>query len=90
MLTHAVSNVANITATLKAAAHSLMVMLDIKNIFFMVPLKEEDKEKFPFIWKGIHFTFSRLPQRYKYSPKIFHATLAELLQRDSLAQDVKL
>lgn len=67
-----------------------MVVLDIKNMFFMVPLKEENKEKFPFTWEGIQYTFSRLPQRYKYSPIIVHAALAELLQRDSLPQDVKL
>lgn len=48
MLTAAVPNIANLSATLKAAAHPLMVVLDIKNMFFMVPLKEEDKEKLPF------------------------------------------
>ncbi|KAF1467685.1 Transposon Tf2-9 polyprotein, partial [Megadyptes antipodes antipodes] len=61
--------------------------LDVKVMFFMGPLKEEDKEKFAFTWKGIQYTFNRLPQGYKHSPTIAHAALAELLQMVSLPQD---
>ncbi|KFM08935.1 hypothetical protein AS27_14727, partial [Aptenodytes forsteri] len=64
--------------------------LDVKVMFFMVPLKEEDKEKFAFTWEGIQYTFNRLPQGYKHSPTTAHAALAELLQTVSLPQDVKL
>ncbi|KAF1463968.1 Transposon Tf2-9 polyprotein, partial [Spheniscus demersus] len=58
--------------------------LDVKVMFFMGPLKEEDKEKFAFTWEGIQYTFNRLPQGYKHSPTIAHAALAELLQTVSL------
>ncbi|KAF1407180.1 Retrovirus-related Pol polyprotein from transposon 17.6, partial [Spheniscus mendiculus] len=64
--------------------------LDVKDMFFMVPLKEEDKEKFGFTWEGVQYTFNRLPQGYKHSPTIAHAALAELLQTVSLPQEVKL
>ncbi|KAF1669760.1 Transposon Tf2-6 polyprotein, partial [Pygoscelis papua] len=64
--------------------------LDVKDMFFMVPLKEEDKEKFAFTWEGVQYTFNRLPQGYKHSPTIAHAALAELLQTVSLPQEVKL
>ncbi|KAK4819549.1 hypothetical protein QYF61_007060 [Mycteria americana] len=79
-LTAAVPNIANLTATLQAAAHPWMAALDIKDMFFMVPLKEEDKEKFAFTWEGIQYTFNRLPQGYQHSPTIAQAVLAELLQ----------
>ncbi|NXA44331.1 TF29 protein, partial [Eudromia elegans] len=64
--------------------------LDIKDMFFMVPLQDKDKEKFAFTWEGIQYTFNRLPQGYKHSPTIAHAALAELLQKVSLPPDVKL
>ncbi|KAF1560706.1 UNVERIFIED_CONTAM: Transposon Tf2-9 polyprotein, partial [Eudyptes pachyrhynchus] len=64
--------------------------LDVKDMFFMVPLKEEDREKFAFTWEGVQYTFNRLPQGYKHSPTIAHATLAELLQTVSFPQEVKL
>ncbi|KFV91716.1 hypothetical protein N327_02237, partial [Fulmarus glacialis] len=65
-------------------------VLDVRDMFFMVPLQEEDKEKFAFTWKGIQYTFNRLPQGYKHSPMIAHAALAQLLQTISLPQGVKL
>ncbi|KAK4811127.1 hypothetical protein QYF61_019758 [Mycteria americana] len=89
-LTAAVPNIANLTATLQIAAPPWMTALDVKDMFFMVPLKEEDKEKFAFTWEGIQYTFNRLPQGYKHSPTIAHAALAELLQTVSLPQEVKL
>ncbi|KFQ68585.1 hypothetical protein N335_04301, partial [Phaethon lepturus] len=64
--------------------------LDIKDMFFMVPLQEKVKYKFAFTWEGIQYAFNRLPQGYKHSPTIAHAALAELLQTLSLPQDVKL
>ena len=67
-----------------------MAVLDVRDMFFMVPLQEEDKEKFAFTWEGIQYTFNRLLQGYKHSPMIAHAALAELLQTVSLPQDVKL
>ncbi|KAK4806990.1 hypothetical protein QYF61_000319 [Mycteria americana] len=82
-LTAAVPNIANLTATLQAAAHPWMAALDVKDM-------EEDKEKFAFTWEGIQYTFNRLPQGYKHSPTIAHAALAELLQTVSLPREVKL
>ena len=89
-LTAAVPNIAALTATLQAAAHPWMAVLDVKDMFFMVPLREKDREKFAFTWEGIQYTFNRLPQGYKHSPTIAHAALAELLQTVSLPADVKL
>ncbi|NXA44306.1 POLY protein, partial [Eudromia elegans] len=64
--------------------------LDVKDMFLMVPLQEQDRKTFAFTWDGIQYTFNRLPQGYKHSPTIAHAALAELLQKVSLPQDVRL
>ncbi|KFQ41576.1 hypothetical protein N333_04379, partial [Nestor notabilis] len=53
--------------------------LDVKDMFFMIPLLEQDKAQFAFTWKGIQYTFNRLPQGYKHSPTIAHNALAKVL-----------
>ena len=53
--------------------------LDVKDMFFMTPLRDEDKPQFAFTWEGIQYTFNRLPQGYKHSPTIAHNALAKLL-----------
>ena len=76
--------IATLTATLQPAAHPRTAVLDVKDMFFMVPLQEKDKEKSAFTWKGIQDTFNRLPQGYKHSPTIAHAALAKFLRSHSL------
>ncbi|KFV44251.1 hypothetical protein N341_11433, partial [Tyto alba] len=53
--------------------------LDVKDMDFMIPLRNEDKPQFAFTWEGIEYTFNRLPQGYKHSPTIAHNALAKLL-----------
>ncbi|KFO91729.1 hypothetical protein N320_00818, partial [Buceros rhinoceros silvestris] len=53
--------------------------LDVKDMFFMIPLREEDEPQFAFTWEGIQYTFNRLPQGYKHSHTIAHNALATLL-----------
>lgn len=48
----AVPNIASLTGTLQAAAHKWMPVLDVKDMFFMAPLQEEEKHKFAFTWEG--------------------------------------
>ena len=56
-----------------------MATLDIKDMFVMIPLREQDKDQFAFTWKGIQYTFNRLPQGYKHSPTIAHNALVKIL-----------
>ncbi|KFW92388.1 hypothetical protein N336_03296, partial [Phalacrocorax carbo] len=53
--------------------------IDVKVMFFVVPLRDEDKAQFVFTWKRIKYTFSRLPQEYKHSPAVVHNVLAKIL-----------
>lgn len=82
-LTAAVPIIANLTATLQAAAHKWMAVLNTKDMIFMVPLQEQDKPHFAFTWEGVQYTFNRLPQGYKRSPTIAHGALVELLQQET-------
>ncbi|KFQ72784.1 hypothetical protein N337_12844, partial [Phoenicopterus ruber ruber] len=52
---------------------------DVKDMFSMIPLREEDKFQFAFTWERTQHTFNRLPQGYKHSPTIARNALAALL-----------
>ncbi|NXH46543.1 TF29 protein, partial [Dicaeum eximium] len=65
-------------------------VLDIKDMFFMVPIQEEDKPKFAFTWEGTQYTFNCLPQGYKHLPTIVHNALAEVLQQIKIQEGVKI
>lgn len=66
-----------------------MAVVDAKDVFFTVPLQEEDKEKFAFTWEGTEYAVKRFPQGYKRSPPLARAALAELLQTVPLPEGVK-
>ncbi|KFU88674.1 hypothetical protein M959_02911, partial [Chaetura pelagica] len=53
--------------------------IDVKDMFFMVPLQKADRDRFAFTWEGIKYTFTRLPQGYCHSSTIAHYTLAQEL-----------
>ncbi|NWW91721.1 TF29 protein, partial [Rhynochetos jubatus] len=55
--------------------------IDVKDMFFTVPLQEKDRDCFSFAWEGQQHTFTCLPQDYKHSPTLAHHALAlELAQ----------
>ena len=78
-LTAAVPNISPVVAAIQVAAYLWMAALDVKDMFPMIPLRDEDKPQFAFTWEGIQYAFNRLPQGYKHFPTIAHNTLAKLL-----------
>lgn len=58
-----------------------MATIDVKDMFFMIPLQREDRDHFAFTWEGQQFTFTRLPQGYKHSPTLAHHALAQELEK---------
>lgn len=74
-LTAAVPSIADVTTQLNAASFPWMAVIDVKDMFFMIPLCEADRERFAFTWQGLQHTFTRLPQGFKHSPTIAHAML---------------
>ncbi|NXT30484.1 POK11 protein, partial [Syrrhaptes paradoxus] len=62
--------------------------IDVKDMFFMVPLQPEDRDRFAFTWEGQQFTFTRLPQGYKHSPTLAHHALAQELEKIPKPEDI--
>ncbi|NXA98904.1 POK8 protein, partial [Melanocharis versteri] len=63
--------------------------IDVKDMFFMVPLQPEDQDQFAFTWGGQQYTFTRLPQGYKHSPTLAHHALAKELEKIPVQKGVK-
>ncbi|MCQ4078550.1 hypothetical protein FK519_27625, partial [Klebsiella pneumoniae] len=80
-LTAAVPNLAELVTIIQEKAHPIMATIDVKDMFFMVPLQPEDRDRFAFTWEGQQYTFTRLPQGYKHSPTLAHHALAQELEK---------
>ncbi|KAK4806128.1 hypothetical protein QYF61_005500, partial [Mycteria americana] len=78
-LTAAVPNIAELVSTIQEQSHNILATIDVKDMFFMVPLQENDRGRFAFTWDGIQYTFTHLPQGYKHSPTLAHHALAQAL-----------
>lgn len=76
-LTAAVPNLAELITLIQEKAHSIMATIDVKDMFFMIPLQPEDMDRFAFTWEGQQYTFTRLPQGYKHSPTLAHHASAQ-------------
>ncbi|KFP58775.1 hypothetical protein N323_02251, partial [Cathartes aura] len=63
--------------------------IDVKDIFFMVPLQEADRDRFAFTWEGVQFTFTCLYQGHRHSPTIAHYAVAQELARVTPEKGVK-
>ncbi|KFQ25441.1 hypothetical protein N332_01444, partial [Mesitornis unicolor] len=55
--------------------------IDIANAFFSIPLAAEYRLQFAFTWKGIQYTWNRLPQGWKHSPTICHGLIQTALEK---------
>ncbi|GAB0210190.1 hypothetical protein GRJ2_003484800 [Grus japonensis] len=54
---------------------------DIANAFFSIPLAAECRPHFAFTWRGIQYTWNRLPQGWKHSPTICHGLIQTALEK---------
>lgn len=89
-LTAAVPNLSELIAAIQEQAHPIMASIDVKDMFFMVPLHPDDQLRFAFTWEGQQYTFTRLPQGYKHSPTLAHHALAQELEQIPLEEGVKI
>ncbi|NXF28480.1 POL3 protein, partial [Rhodinocichla rosea] len=55
--------------------------IDIANAFFSVPLAAECRPQFAFTWRGVQYTWNRLPQGWKHSPTICHGLIQTALEQ---------
>lgn len=45
--------------------------VDLKNAYYSVPVRSEDRDFLRFLWKGESYRFTCLPQGYKDAPRLF-------------------
>ncbi|GAB0210041.1 hypothetical protein GRJ2_003469900 [Grus japonensis] len=55
--------------------------MDIANAFFSIPLAAECRPQFVFTWRGVQYTWNRLPQGWKHSPTICHGLIQSALEK---------
>ncbi|GAB0208578.1 macrophage immunometabolism regulator [Grus japonensis] len=54
---------------------------DIAYAFFLIPLAVEYRPEFAFTWRGVQYTWNRLPQGWKHSPTICHGLIQTALEQ---------
>ena len=45
-------NIAELISTIQEHTHSILATIDVKDMFFMVPVQPEDQTRFAFTWEG--------------------------------------
>ncbi|NWS46457.1 POL5 protein, partial [Probosciger aterrimus] len=55
--------------------------IDIASAFFSIPLAAECRSQFAFTWRGVQYTWNRLPQGWKHSPTICHGLIQTALEQ---------
>ncbi|GAB0207896.1 hypothetical protein GRJ2_003255300 [Grus japonensis] len=62
---------------------------DITNVFFSIPLAAECRPQFAFPWRGIQYTWNRLPQGWKHSPTICHGVIQTALEQSEAPEHLQ-
>ncbi|PKU30992.1 hypothetical protein llap_18705 [Limosa lapponica baueri] len=55
--------------------------IDTVNAFFSIPLAAECRPQFAFTWRGVQYTWNRLPQGWKHSSTICHGLIQTALEK---------
>ncbi|NWW23522.1 POL3 protein, partial [Falcunculus frontatus] len=55
--------------------------IEIANAFFSIPLAPECRPQFAFTWRGVQYTWNRLPQGWKHSRTICHGLIQTALEK---------
>ncbi|GAB0206883.1 hypothetical protein GRJ2_003153900 [Grus japonensis] len=77
----AVPDMLELQYELESKAAKWYATIDIANAFFSIPLAAEYRPQFAFPWRGIQYTWNRLPQGWKHSPTISHGLIQSALEQ---------
>ncbi|GAB0207951.1 hypothetical protein GRJ2_003260800 [Grus japonensis] len=77
----AVPDMLELQYELESKAAKWYATMDIANAFFSIPLVTECRPQFAFTWRGIQYTWNRLPQGWKHSPTICHGLIQTALEK---------
>ncbi|GAB0202683.1 hypothetical protein GRJ2_002733900 [Grus japonensis] len=64
---------------LESKAAKWYATIDRAHAFFSIPLAAEYRPQFAFTWRGVQYTWNRLPQGWKHSPTICHGLIQAAL-----------
>ncbi|GAB0209136.1 hypothetical protein GRJ2_003379300 [Grus japonensis] len=77
----AVPDMLELQYELESKAAKWYATMDIANAFFLIPLAAECRPQFAFTWRGVQYTWNRLPQGWKHSPTICHGVIQTALEK---------
>ncbi|GAB0190167.1 hypothetical protein GRJ2_001482000 [Grus japonensis] len=77
----AVPDMLELQYELESKAAKWYATIDIANAFFSIPLAAECRPQFAFTWRGVQYTWNRLPQGWKHSPTICHGLIQTALEK---------
>ncbi|RMC12135.1 hypothetical protein DUI87_11270 [Hirundo rustica rustica] len=80
-LSAAVPDMLELQYKLESKAAKWYATIDIANAFFSIPLAAECRPQFAFTWRGVQYTWNRLPQGWKHSPTICHGLIQAALEK---------
>ncbi|RMC11058.1 hypothetical protein DUI87_12250 [Hirundo rustica rustica] len=80
-LSAAVPDMLELQYELESKAAKWYATIDIANAFFSIPLAAECRPQFAFTWRGVQYTWNRLPQGWKHSPTICHRLIQTALEK---------
>ncbi|RMC19114.1 hypothetical protein DUI87_03718 [Hirundo rustica rustica] len=80
-LSAAVPDMLELHYKLESKAAKWYATIDIANAFFSIPLAADCRAQFAFTWKGVQYTWNRLPQGWKHSPTICHGLIQTALEK---------
>ncbi|RMC21875.1 hypothetical protein DUI87_02746 [Hirundo rustica rustica] len=74
---------------LESKAEKWYATIDIANAFFSIPLSVECRPQFAFTWRGVQYSWNRLPQGWKHSPTICHGLIQAALGKGEALEDLQ-
>ncbi|RMC05536.1 hypothetical protein DUI87_18732 [Hirundo rustica rustica] len=80
-LSAAVPDMLELQYELESKAAKWYATIDIASAFFSITLAAECRPQFAFTWRGVQYTWNRLPQGWKHSPTICHGLIQTALEK---------
>jgi len=77
----AVPDMLELQYQLESKAAKWYATTDIANASFSIPLAAECRPQFAFTWRGIQYTWNRLPQGWKHSPTVCYGLIQTALEK---------
>ncbi|GAB0205266.1 hypothetical protein GRJ2_002992200 [Grus japonensis] len=81
LMSAAVPDMLELQYELESKAAKWYATTDIATAFFSIPLAAECRPQFAFTWRGVQYTWNRLPQGWKHSPTICHGLIQTALEK---------